>query len=57
MSVTLPYHKTRKIVTDRLDTYGVGQKQWGDCELARQATPLLLFHGPIRSKRQTMIFL
>ena len=23
----------------RLDTYGVGQKLWGGCELARQATP------------------
>ena len=42
---------------DRLDTYGVGQKQWGGCELARQATPLLLSHCSIRSKRLTMIFL
>ena len=23
----------------RLVTYGVGQKLWGGCELARQATP------------------
>ena len=23
----------------RLDTYGVGKKLWGGCELARQATP------------------
>ena len=42
---------------DRLDTYGVGQKQWGGCELTRQATPLLLSHCSIRSKRLTMIFL
>ena len=23
----------------RLDTYAVGQKLWGGCEIARQATP------------------
>ena len=44
-------------VMGRLDTYGVGQKQWGGCELTRQATPLLLSHCSIRSKRLTMIFL
>ena len=41
----------------RLDTYGVGQKQRGGCELARQDTPLLRAHCSIRSKRLTMIFL